>query len=153
MFTDIVSSTELATQLGDYAWRDRLADYHGLAVRLLDKHRGREIGTTGDGVMAIFDSPARAVRCATELAAATVDLGLAQRAGLHTGEVEHVGTDVRGIAVHLAARVAASASAGEVVVSSTTNLLLTGSGIATTSRGLQTLKGIEQPVELFVVSG
>ena len=153
MFTDIVSSTELVAQLGDYAWRDRLADYHELAVRTLDKHRGREIGTTGDGIMAIFDSPARAVRCAVELAAATADLSLAQRAGLHTGEVEHVGTDVRGIAVHLAARVAAAAGAGEVLVSATTNLLLTGSGVGTTSRGLHTLKGIEQQVELFAVSG
>jgi class 3 adenylate cyclase len=153
MFTDIVASTELVAQLGDYAWRDRLADYHELAVRMLDKHRGQEIGTTGDGIMAVFDSPARAVRCAQELAAASVDLGVAQRAGLHTGEVEHVGTDVRGLAVHVAARVAASAGSGEVVVSSTTNMLLTGSGIATTSRGVHALKGIEQPVELFLVSG
>jgi class 3 adenylate cyclase len=153
MFTDIVSSTELVAQLGDYAWRDRLAEYHALAVRTLEKHRGTAIASTGDGIMASFDSPARAVRSAVELATASTDLGLEQRAGLHTGEVEHVGTDVRGIAVHLAARVAAAAGPGEVLVSSTTNILLTGSGITTTSRGLHTLKGIEQPVELFVVSG
>jgi class 3 adenylate cyclase len=151
LFTDLVSSTELVAQLGDFAWRDRLADYHALATRTLEKHRGIAIASTGDGVLAIFDSPARAVRSAVELATTSTDLGLTQRAGLHTGEVEHVGTEVRGIAVHLAARVAAAAGAGEVLVSATTNLLLTGSGVATSSRGLHTLKGIEQPVELFAV--
>ena len=152
LFTDLVSSTELVARLGDLAWRDRLADYHDLVRRKLERFGGREIASTGDGVLALFDSPARAVRCATDLARATEDLGLVQRAGLHTGEVEQAGTEVRGVAVHLAARVAASAGPGEVFLSSTTNQLLTGSGLTTVSRGSHALKGIDEPVELFAVS-
>ena len=151
LLTDIVSSTEIAARLGDAAWEGLLASYHGVATRTIERYRGREVATTGDGVLALFDSPARAVRCATELAGAARDLGLEQRAGVHTGEVDHVGEDVRGIAVHLAARVAAAADPGEVLVSATTNAVLTGSGIGTTSRGAHPLKGIHQPVELFAV--
>jgi class 3 adenylate cyclase len=128
-----------------------LASYHGVATRSIERFRGREVATTGDGVLALFDSPARAVRCATETATAAHDLGIEQRAGIHTGEVDQVGGDVRGIAVHLAARVAVAAGAGEVLISATTNVLLTGSGITTSSRGAQALKGINQPVELFAV--
>ena len=152
MFTDIVGSTQLAAQLGDSMWRDRLADYHGLIGRYLERYRGREVQTTGDGVLATFDSPARAVRCALELAAAAPGVGVTQRAGLHTGEIELAGEDVRGVAVHLAARVAAAAGAGEVLVSATTNGLLLGSGLHSTSRGNHSLKGIDQPVELFEVT-
>lgn len=151
LFTDLVSSTELAARLGDLAWRDRLADYHDLVRRKLERFGGREVASTGDGVLALFDSPARAVRCATDLARATEELGLVQRAGLHTGEVEQAGNDIRGVAVHLAARVAATAGPGEVLVSATSNQLLVGSGLATVSRGSHSLKGIDGNVELFAV--
>jgi class 3 adenylate cyclase len=153
MFTDIVRSTELARELGDQAWRARLADYHAMVRRQLERHRGRLIQTTGDGVLATFDSPARGVACALDCNAGSPELGLEQRAGLHTGEVEFAGEDVRGVAVHLAARVSAAAGAGEVLISATTNALLFGSGIATSSRGNHSLKGIDQPVELFKVEG
>jgi class 3 adenylate cyclase len=151
LFTDIVGSTQLAARLGDSGWRDTLAEYHAMLRRLLERNHGREIQTTGDGLLAIFDSPARGVRCALEMAHGSTALGLEQRAGLHTGEVELAGDDVRGIAVHLAARVAASGSAGEVLISGTTNALLFGSSLRTTSRGNHDLKGIDQPVELFAV--
>jgi class 3 adenylate cyclase len=153
LFTDIVGSTQVASQLGDQAWRDRLAQYHAMTRRALEHYRGREIATTGDGILATFDSPARAVRCALETAAGSRGLDLEQRAGLHTGEVEYAGEDVRGVAVHLAARVAAAAGADEVFVSPITNGLLVGSGIPTLSRGNHSLKGIDQPVELFEVTG
>jgi class 3 adenylate cyclase len=151
LFTDIVGSTQLAAQLGDSTWRDRLAEYHSMLRRFLELHHGREVQTTGDGLLAIFDSPARAVRCALDSAAAAPSLRLEQRAGLHTGEIELAGDDVRGLAVHLAARVAGAAAAGEVLVSSTTNALLIGSGLTTTSRGTHELKGIDGQVELFAV--
>jgi class 3 adenylate cyclase len=152
LLTDIVGSTELATRMGDSAWRDRLAEYHAMLRRLLELHHGREIQTTGDGLLAIFDSPARAVRCALESAASARGLGLEQRAGLHTGEIELAGDDVRGVNVHLAARVAAAAGPNEVFVSPVTNTLLFGSGISGTSRGGHSLKGIEGDVELFAVT-
>jgi class 3 adenylate cyclase len=151
LLTDIVGSTQVLAQVGDQAWRDRLAEYHAMVRRAIEKHRGREVETTGDGVLAWFGSPAHAVRCAVDTAANTRVLGLEQRAGLHTGEVEFAGHDVRGIAVHLAARIAAMAGAGEVLVSATTNALLLGSGTRTVSRGSHSLKGIDQPVELFAV--
>jgi class 3 adenylate cyclase len=153
MFTDIVGSTERLREMGDQAWRALVADYHAMLRRALERHRGREVQTTGDGVLASFDSPARAARSALETAEGARQLGLEQRAGLHTGEIELAGDDVRGVAVHLAARVAAAAGAGEVLVSATTNGLLFGSGMATTSRGNHSLKGIDQPVELFAVTG
>jgi len=152
LFTDLVSSTEMLSRVGDAAWRGQLADYNSVARRTIERFRGREVATTGDGVLAVFDSPARAVRAALALNADAEALGLAQRAGVHTGEIEHSGDEVRGIAVHLAARVAAAASAGEVLVSDTTHGLLSGSGLATVSRGKHELKGIESPVELFVAT-
>ena len=152
MFTDLVGSTQLAAQLGDASWRDVLADYHAAMRRALERHHGREVQTTGDGMLAVFDSPAHALFCAKDLTVAARELNLEQRAGLHTGEVEFAGDDVRGIAVHIAARVAAAAGPGEVFVSATTNALLFGSGINTVSRGNHLLKGIEQPVELFALS-
>ena len=152
LFTDLVGSTQLAARVGDLAWRERLAGYHELLARLIERHRGRQIGTTGDGILATFDSPAHAVRCALDSAGRVGELDLEQRAGLHPGEVEYAGEDVRGVAVHLAARVAAAAGAGEVLLSGTTNSLIFGSGIATVSRGNHSLKGIEQPVELFAVT-
>ena len=153
LFTDLVGSTEQAAQMGDTAWHDLLAEYLVTVRAALERHHGREMSTTGDGVLAVFDSPAHAARCALDLARATVELGLRQRAGMHTGEVEFAGSEVRGIAVHVAARVAAAAGAGEVLVSSTTNGLLFGSGLTTASRGNHSLKGIDQPVELFAVEG
>lgn len=151
LFTDLVDSTKLAASIGDSAWRDRLSDYNVLIQQGLEKHHGREIDTTGDGVLAIFESPAHAVYFALDLAEYANNLGLQQRAGMHTGEIEFVGDNVRGIAVHLAARVAAAAGSGEVFMSATTNALLLGSDIHSVSRGSQSLKGIEQPVELFAV--
>jgi class 3 adenylate cyclase len=153
MFTDLVDSTRTAARLGDHAWRDRLAEYNAMVRRAIERHHGREVHTTGDGLVATFESPAHAVYCALDTARDAPDLGLEQRAGLHTGEIELAGDDVRGIAVHLASRVAAAAGAGEVLVSATTNALLTGSGLNTSSRGVQQLKGIEAPVELFAVVG
>jgi class 3 adenylate cyclase len=151
VFTDLVDSTKLASEIGDTQWRDRLSEYYVTVQRALEKHHGREIDSTGDGVLAVFESPAHAVFCALDLAQAALALGLQQRAGMHTGEVEFAGDNVRGIAVHLAARVAAAAGASEVYVSATTNALLFGSGLKTVSRGSHSLKGIEQPVELFAV--
>ena len=151
LFTDLVGSTRMLAQLGDQAWRDRLADYHALVRRAIERHRGREVQTTGDGILATFDSPAHAVYCALDTTRDAPTLGMAQRAGLHTGEVEFAGDDVRGIAVHLAARVASMAGTGEVYISATTNALLFGSGLATASRGSHSLKGIDGDVELFAV--
>lgn len=151
LFTDLVESTQLAARLGDAGWRDLMGDYLTTVGRALERHHGRQIQMTGDGVLASFESPAHAVHCALDLAASATELGLRQRAGLHTGEVDFAGDDVRGIAVHLAARVAAAAGAGEVLVSATTNGLLFGSGFNSVSRGSHELKGIDQPVELFAV--
>jgi class 3 adenylate cyclase len=152
LFTDLVGSTERLREMGDQTWRAVLAEYHAMVRRCIERHRGREIQTTGDGMLATFDSPARGVRCALETAEGSRAMGLEQRAGLHTGEVQFAGDDVRGIAVHLAARVAAEAGAEQVFVSATTNALLFGSGLNTVSRGTHSLKGIEQPVELFAVT-
>jgi class 3 adenylate cyclase len=153
LFTDIVGSTERATALGDSAWRDLLAAHHELVRRELGRHRGREIGTTGDGFLATFDGPARAVRCAHAITQAVRRLGIDVRAGLHTGEVEYVGDDVAGIAVHTAARVAAVASASEVLVSSTVKDLVAGSGLRFAERGTHALKGVPDEWRLFAVQG
>ncbi len=152
LFVDIVASTELAVRLGDRAWRDLLADHNATARELVDRYRGREIGTIGDGFVALFDSPARGVQCATAIASAARGAGYSVRAGLHTGEVEQAGDDVRGVAVHVAARVSAEARADEILVSSTTRGLLAGSGFALEARGARTLKGLDEPEALFAVS-
>jgi class 3 adenylate cyclase len=142
LFTDIVGSTETAAELGDAAWR-RLLDRHDETVRrYLHRYHGREIKTTGDGFLAVFDGPARAVRCAQALAEAVGALGLRVRCGVHTGEVELRGDDVGGMAVHAGARVAALAGAGEVLVSRTVVDLVAGSGIAFEDRGTHELKGV-----------
>jgi class 3 adenylate cyclase len=140
LFTDIVGSTERAAVLGDHAWRALLDSHHEIARRELERHRGREIDFAGDGLLATFDGPARAIRCAFAIAAGVRTVGLEIRAGLHTGEVELVGSAVRGIAVHIGARVAAEAGAGEVLVSSTVKDLVAGSGIRFADRGLHVLK-------------
>ncbi len=151
LFTDIVDSTATLVRVGDAAWRRLLLDHNERMRSVLDRHRGREIGTTGDGFLARFDGAARAVRCAAEMAASVEDLGIAIRAGLHTGEVELVAGNVRGLAVHAAARVAALAGAGEVLVSETTRDLLDGSGATFEDRGTHELKGFANPKRVFAL--
>jgi pimeloyl-ACP methyl ester carboxylesterase len=151
LFTDIVGSTDRAVQLGDRAWRD-LLDSHHLAVRReLDRWRGTEVDTVGDGFLATFDGPARAIRCACAIRDSVRRLGLEVRAGLHTGECEVQGGTVAGIAVHIGARVSALAGAGEVLVSSTVKDLVAGSGIEFDERGEQELKGVPGRWRLYSV--
>jgi pimeloyl-ACP methyl ester carboxylesterase len=149
LFTDIVSSTERAAALGDRAWRALLDSHHEIVRRELERHRGREIQFVGDGLFATFDGPARAIRCACAITDAVRTLGIEIRAGLHTGEIQLAGSDVRGIAVHIGSRVAGQAEAGEVLVSSTVKDLVAGSGIQFADRGLHTLKGVPGEWRLF----
>jgi class 3 adenylate cyclase len=151
LFTDIVGSTERSAALGDTGWRDLLGAHHEIVRRELERYRGREIGTTGDGFLATFDGPARGVRCACAVGHSVRRLGIDVRAGLHTGEVEYVGENVAGIAVHTAARVAALAKPGEVVVSSTVKDLVAGSGLRFAERGTHALKGVPDEWRLFAV--
>jgi len=152
LFTDIVGATERASRVGDRNWHDLLDSHHALVRRELERFRGREIDTAGDGFLATFDGPARAVRCACSISEAVRALGLEIRAGLHTGECELMGDKLGGIAVHTGARVAAEANAGEVLVSSTVKDLVAGSGLAFRDRGLQSLKGIPGEWRLFAVT-
>ncbi len=147
--TDIVDSTAHLRRLGDAAWRELLLRHNRQTREELNRFRGREIQTTGDGFLAVFDGPARAVRCAEAMASAIATLGIAIRAGIHTGEVEFIGDNVRGLTVHEAARVAGTAAAGEVLVSATTKLLLAGSELAFESAGVHELKGLGDARELF----
>ena len=151
LFTDIVGSTEQAASLGDRRWRSILAA-HDQAVRdQLQRFRGQEVKTTGDGFVASFDGPGRAIRCARAIITATAQLGVELRAGLHTGECEVRSDDLGGLAVHIAARVGAIACGGEVVVSSTVKDLVIGSGIEFDDRGEHDLKGVPGPWKLFAV--
>jgi len=151
LFTDIVASTDTAAEVGDRRWRE-LVDRHNRIVRAdLAKWRGREVNTTGDGFVATFDSPARAIACAQAIAADVATLGLEVRCGVHTGEVETLGDDIAGLAVNIAARVADLARAGEVLVSRTVRDLVAGSALEFTSRGQQVLKGVPETWELFAV--
>jgi class 3 adenylate cyclase len=150
--TDIVDSTAHLKRLGDMAWRELLLEHNHQVRFELNNFRGREIQTTGDGFFAVFDGPARAVRCARSICSLVSRLGIAIRAGVHTGEVEFVGDNVRGLAVHETARVAGVAMAGEVLVSSTTKHLLEGSGIALESAGVHELKGLGEARELFRIT-
>jgi class 3 adenylate cyclase len=153
LFTDIVGSTEMATRLGDRRWRDVLESHHAAVRAELDRYRGREVDTAGDGFLAVFDGPARAIRAALACVEAVRPLGLEIRAGIHTGEIEQLpGGDVRGIAVHTGARVAAAAGAGEVLVSSSVRDLVAGSGFEFVDRGLFTLKGIDEARRLYAVA-
>ncbi|HEX6508515.1 MAG TPA: alpha/beta fold hydrolase [Chloroflexota bacterium] len=152
LFTDIVGSTEQAVELGDRRWGQLLEAYYALVRRELERFRGREVDTAGDGFLATFDGPARAIRCARSISAEAARLGLQIRAGLHTGECELAGDKVRGIAVHTAARVVSKAGAGEVLVSSTVKDLVAGSGIQFEDRGIHTLKGVPGEWRLFAVS-
>ncbi len=153
LFTDIVGSTQRAVELGDRRWRDLLDGYYGVAHKELGRFRGREVKTTGDGFLATFDGPARGIRCACAIGDGARQLGIDSRAGLHTGECEVMGEDVGGIAVHIGARVAAEAGAGEVLVSSTVKDLVAGSGISFQDRGIHALKGVPGDWRLFAVQG
>ena len=142
LFTDIVDSTAKLREMGDVAWRERLYA-HNLSLRdSINVFRGREIGTTGDGFLAVFDSATRAVRCAREMVRAARTMDLPIRVGIHTGEVEFIGADARGLAVHVAARVLSIAGPDEVVMSSTTRDLLEGSGLILEDAGTHELKGL-----------
>jgi class 3 adenylate cyclase len=151
LFTDIVDSTAMLSRLGDHAWRRLLLEHNGRIRIELDRFRGREMGTTGDGFLALFDGAARAVRCAGAMIRAVADLDLALRAGLHTGEVAIAGGQARGLAVHAAARVAALAGPGEILVSATTRDLLDGSGLLMVSRGEHELKGLTGARTIYAV--
>jgi class 3 adenylate cyclase len=151
LFTDIVGSTKRAVEVGDRRWRDVLEDNHAAVRSALRRFRGQEIDTSGDGFFAIFDGPARAVRCACAIVADVKPLGLEVRAGLHTGECELIGGKVGGIAVHTCARVAAKAAHGEVLVSRTVKDLVAGSGLEFADRGVHPLKGIPDEWQLFAV--
>jgi class 3 adenylate cyclase len=151
LFTDIVSSTQRAATLGDDAWTRILDQHDSLAAREVDRHHGRRIKTTGDGMLATFDGPARGVRCAQAICQAVRSLGIEVRAGLHTGEIELRGADVGGIAVHIGQRVSALAAPSEVVVSSTVKDLVAGSGITFADRGFHVLKGVPDEWRVFAV--
>jgi pimeloyl-ACP methyl ester carboxylesterase len=153
VFTDLVASTEHAVELGDTRWRYLLESHQAQVRRQLERFRGHEVQTTGDGFLATFDGPARAIRCAQAIVDQSGGLGLETRAGLHTGECELMNNDVGGIAVHIAARVATLADAGEVLVSSTVKDLVAGSGLTFADRGVHTLKGVPDKWRLFAVAG
>jgi pimeloyl-ACP methyl ester carboxylesterase len=149
LFTDIVGSTERAAELGDRTWSELLGRHHAQVRGNLEAYRGREVDTAGDGFLATFDGPARAVRCALASVRDLSELGLPIRAGIHTGEVETAGEAVRGIAVHIGARIASLATAGEVLVSRTVRDLVAGSGLEFLGRGEHELKGVPDRWELF----
>ncbi len=153
MFTDIVGSTERATELGDRRWRELLEAHEELTRSELERHSGREVKTTGDGFLATFDGPARGIRCAKAVAERTEGLGVPIRAGLHTGECELRDSDIGGIAVHIGARVMSEAGPGEVLVSRTVKDLTVGSDIAFEDRGAHELKGVPGQWELYAVTG
>jgi class 3 adenylate cyclase/pimeloyl-ACP methyl ester carboxylesterase len=150
LFTDLVGSTNRARELGDHAWSELLEQHHLVVRRGLVHFRGDEIDTAGDGFLALFDGPARAIRCALEISDSLCELGLDVRVGVHTGEVERPrGGKPRGIAVHIGARVAGCAAPGEVLVTATTRDLVAGSGLEFEDRGEHQLKGIPEPRRLF----
>lgn len=151
LFVDVVGSTERAVSIGDSRWRDLLGWFHQYVGQEIDRFRGRLIDTAGDGVFASFDGPARAVRCAAALQNRVAGLGIKLRAGLHTGECEVVGDKLAGVAVNIGARIAATAEAGEILVSSTVRDLVAGSGLRFVSRGRRTLKGLQEEWELHAV--
>jgi class 3 adenylate cyclase len=152
LFTDIVDSTATLERLGDVAWRERLLRHNAALRETLDAFRGQEIATTGDGFLAMFDGATRAVRCAAAMTAAAARLGLEIRAGLHSGEVELIAGNARGLAVHAAARVLAAAGPGEVLVSDTTRSLTEGSGLVFDDAGSHQLKGLSGERRLYRLS-
>ncbi|MGH2680224.1 MAG: response regulator [Actinomycetota bacterium] len=152
MFSDIVASTERAAEVGDRRWRDELDRHDELVRKELAGHDGREIKTTGDGFLAVFDAPTRAIRCAAAIRDGLRTVGIDVRVGLHTGEVELRGDDVGGIAVNIGARVAAVGSPGDILVSSTVKDLVRGSSVGFDDRGEHELKGVADRWRLFAVS-
>jgi class 3 adenylate cyclase len=152
LFTDIVGSTERARAVGDQRWRELLDRHDQAARRLVERHGGRLVKSTGDGILAVFDGPGRGIRCALALREELRDSGIEIRAGLHTGEVDLRGDDVGGIAVHLAARIMAAAGPGEVLVSRTVQDLVAGSDITLEDRGTHILKGLDHQWQLFAAS-
>lgn len=152
LFTDIVNSTDKAVEIGDRRWRELLDSHDRLARQTVERHRGRFVKSTGDGVLATFDGPGRGVRCALALGAAARQIGLPLRAGLHTGEIEVRGDDVGGIAVHVAARVMGQSGANEVFVSRVVTDLVAGAGLRFAERGTFDLKGIPGAWDLFAVA-
>jgi class 3 adenylate cyclase len=152
LFIDIVGSTERAAALGDRRWRQLMQSYYRLMRRHLERFRGLEVGTEGDGVFARFDGPARAVSCACTIRDGVQGLGLEIRAGLHTAEIEIRGDDLTGLAIHIGARVAALAGAGEVLVSRTVRDLVVGSGLAFVDRGAHVLKGVPDTWQVYGVA-
>jgi len=153
LFTDIVASTERAAELGDRRWREVLEGHHAIVRSELERFRGREVDTAGDGFLAVFDGPARAIRAGKAIVESVASLGLEVRAGVHTGEVEQLpGGRIGGIAVHVGARVAAAARPGEVLVSSSVRDLVAGSGLAFLDRGVHTLKGLAEERQLFALA-
>jgi class 3 adenylate cyclase len=153
LFTDIVGSTEHAARLGDRQWAKLLDEHDAVAGRVLDRFRGQKVNPTGDGMVATFDGPARAVRCAQAIRDGLRPLGIDVRAGLHTGEIERRGSDIGGIAVHIGARVSALAGPGEVLVSRTVTDLVAGSGIDFEDRGEHELKGVPGTWRVYAVVG
>ncbi|MDP9330798.1 MAG: hypothetical protein M3P11_09210, partial [Actinomycetota bacterium] len=153
LFTDIVGSTDVATELGDKRWRELLARHHSLIRRELKKHSGKEIDTAGDGFFATFDAPADGVRCACAASRAVQELGIDIRAGVHVGECEAMGSKVGGIAVHTGARVLSASGPAEVLATSTVKELVAGAGIEFEDRGVHHLKGITGEWRLFAVVG
>jgi class 3 adenylate cyclase len=152
MFTDIVGSTETASRLGDNRWRHLLDEHNDVVRAALERWRGTEVKSIGDGFLATFDGPARAVRCASEIVERVAPLGLEVRTGLHTGECELVGGDVAGMAVHIGARVMAKAEPGEVLTSSTVKDLVVGSELRFEDRGSHELKGVPDAWRLFALA-
>lgn len=152
LFTDLVGSTERAGEEGDANWRDVLEDHHAIVRRQIEIHTGREVKTTGDGFLATFDSPSRAVQCARAIKSGLAKLGLEVRAGVHTGECELIGADVAGLAVHVASRVQSTAEPGEILVSNTVRDLAAGSGLDFVARGTHELKGVSGTWQLFAVA-
>lgn len=151
LFTDLVDSTRRAADLGDRRWRALLDRHDELARAEIERHRGQLRKTTGDGILATFDAPGRAIRCAIAMGESLEDLGLGMRAGLHAGELELRGDDVGGIAVHIAARVAAQAGAGQILVSRTVTDLVTGSDLRFATQAARPLKGVPGDWDLYVV--
>ena len=152
LFADIVGSSERAAEIGDRAWNELLARYHRLVRGQLARFRGREVDTAGNGLLATFDGPARAVRCASAIVTSVRDLGVETRVGVHTGEIEQTNASIRGITVHIGARIAAAARPSEVLVSSTVIDIVAGSGIAFEERGEHELAGVPGTWRLFAAS-
>jgi class 3 adenylate cyclase len=152
LFTDVVASTQQIAQSGDRRWRDLFEEHKRVVRRELDRHRGREVNTAGDGFLATFDGPARAVRCARSIVDRMHEVGLDVRAGVHTGEIEVAQDDVTGIAVHIGSRVQDAAGPGEVLVSRTVVDLVAGSGLEFEDRGEHELKGVPGRFQLYAVN-